>query len=652
MRECIVTRGCDFMIQNRLGDALAAIRKQVALQEADGVSDRALLDAFVCTKDGSAFETLLHRHGAMVLNVCRRMLRHSHDAEDACQATFLILAQKASAIRQRDTVAAWLHGVAYHVAQRLRRDIARRDRHSFPARDVVQGDTTGSIIWRDAQRVIDEELNRLPDHYRAPLLLCYLEGKTQDEAARQLGWTDAVLRGRLDRGRERLRRRLLRRGVSLPAALFGIALTAKTAESTLPALLAVSTIKAAGILTAGSTIASCPVSAQVIALTQHVLAAMAMSKVKIAAAVLLIASCIGPGIVALTNATRSGEIPGPGFGDSTFVHHESPVKRENRSSTNTDSLLGSWMVIKRGDKQGFDRITFTTDRLLLHYGAQTMPPCKYSLDSHATPKGIDIYGAAGANTVGYRCIYRLDGTELDLAIGTPTRRPQSFEEARKEGQHVLLRREPEAVEEQKLTKKKANVGKNVYVEMEGNKAVRVLIQSHVCLRDGLLEQLLCRKGKKEHEAVLAADVDAREVHTALLLAGAEVGRPVQFQPKPVAPSGTRVKISVEYPSADGTTVREPAQRWIRSIPSKKDLAHDWVFAGSGFALDPVDPTVLHYRANDGDIICVANFESALLDLPVMSSNENANLAFEAHTERIPPLGTAVLVTLEPQVGQK
>ena len=114
------------MIDDRLSNALGIVQRQVAMQHAVVLSDRALLETFVRTKDGSAFGTLLHRHGSMVLGTCRRVLKHSHDAEDACQATFLILAQKAGTIRQRDSLAAWLHGVACRVAQRLRRDLARR----------------------------------------------------------------------------------------------------------------------------------------------------------------------------------------------------------------------------------------------------------------------------------------------------------------------------------------------------------------------------------------------------------------------------------------------------------------------------------------------------------------------------------------------
>jgi hypothetical protein len=198
--------------------------------------------------------------------------------------------------------------------------------------------------------------------------------------------------------------------------------------------------------------------------------------------------------------------------------------------------------------------------------------------------------------------------------------------------------------------KKIDVSKNVWVEVEGDKR-RVFINAAVCERDALLEQLLCRTMTKEYEAVLAADIDAATVHFALTLAGAEAGSPVKFNPKYQAARGTVIKVYVQY-EAKGKTVKVPAQQWIRHIKSKKELQHDWVFAGSRLFPDPDPQKPPHYEANDGDVICVANFPSAMLDLPIQSSNVNDDLEFEAFTERIPPVGTPVLVILEPVVPPK
>jgi hypothetical protein len=199
--------------------------------------------------------------------------------------------------------------------------------------------------------------------------------------------------------------------------------------------------------------------------------------------------------------------------------------------------------------------------------------------------------------------------------------------------------------------KKVDVAKNVWLEVEGEKR-RVVLNAVVCQRMVPLEQLLCRKMTKEHEAILAADVDAAKIHFALTLAGAEAGSPVKFNPKYTPARGTVIKVYVQY-EEKGKTIKLPAQKWVRNVKSKKELEHDWVFGGSELypnRFDPKQPP--YYAANDGDVICVSNFPSAMLDLPIPSSAQNDDLDFEAFTERIPPLDTAVLVILEPVLPLK
>lgn len=199
--------------------------------------------------------------------------------------------------------------------------------------------------------------------------------------------------------------------------------------------------------------------------------------------------------------------------------------------------------------------------------------------------------------------------------------------------------------------KKVLVGKNVWVEIQADKR-RVLVSASVCMREGQLEQLLTRKTTKEHEAVLAADVDARDIHQALLVAGAKEGSPVKFQPKYTPASGSVIKVSLQY-EEKGKLNSVPAQSWVRNVRTKKDLEHNWVFGGSRLVADPFDPQKeRYYLANDGDVICLSNFETAMLDLPIKSSREEAFLAFEAHTELIPPLNTKVVVVLEPVPEKK
>lgn len=199
--------------------------------------------------------------------------------------------------------------------------------------------------------------------------------------------------------------------------------------------------------------------------------------------------------------------------------------------------------------------------------------------------------------------------------------------------------------------KKVAVGRNVFVEIEGKKAVRVLVEAYVCLRSGALEHLLTRRHCKEHESILAAEIDPRDLHAALLLAGAEPGRPIIFCPNEIPPLGTRIKISLAYHDREGKQVKVPAQHWIRHVKTKKDLQPDWVFVGSAIVVASHDPGQVLYLANDGDVICVANFEAAVLDVPILSS-ASGEVDYEAHTERIPPLETPVLVILEPVPAKK
>ena len=187
--------------------------------------DRDLLQAYRERGDQAAFAALVERHGPMVLGVCRAVLRHRHDAEDAFQATFLVLARQAASIRRPDSLASWLHGVAYRVARKAQAATARRQALEAKTAMFVAVDPADELSWGEVRAVLHAELAALPERYRAPLVLCYLEGLTQEEAAQRLGWTPTVLKGQLQRGRDRLRRRLVQRGLASASALGAMALT-------------------------------------------------------------------------------------------------------------------------------------------------------------------------------------------------------------------------------------------------------------------------------------------------------------------------------------------------------------------------------------------------------------------------------------------
>jgi hypothetical protein len=190
------------------------------------------------------------------------------------------------------------------------------------------------------------------------------------------------------------------------------------------------------------------------------------------------------------------------------------------------------------------------------------------------------------------------------------------------------------------------LGKNVELEILAGDKRRVRVHAYVCKRKGddlQLEQLLCLRESKEHEAILAVDGDARVIHAALIAAKAKPGSPVKYNPKYQAAHGTTIKVLLQYKNKDGKTVTEPAQKWVQHFQTKKDLHYEWVFAGSYFIQGQAEA----YAANSGDVICVSNFQEAMLDLPVESSKDNANLLWQANMSRVPAENTPVVVILEP-----
>jgi hypothetical protein len=193
-------------------------------------------------------------------------------------------------------------------------------------------------------------------------------------------------------------------------------------------------------------------------------------------------------------------------------------------------------------------------------------------------------------------------------------------------------------------KKRVELSKNVFFEKEGD-ARRVILPAKVVKREGQLEGLLTRAETKLHEYILAVDADARMIHAALIATGAKAGKPVQFDPKYVPASGSEIKITLRY-KKDKETVTVSAREWVRSAKTKKALDCNWVFAGSMEVPDLDDNTKKVYLANQGDIVCLCNMETAMLDLPVPSPKALEERVYDADTDKIPPLGTEVEIILE------
>jgi RNA polymerase sigma factor (sigma-70 family) len=262
---------------------LPVIRKIADGHRDKHASDRELLTRFAEKRDEDAFAALVRRHGSMVMAVGLRVLRHHQDAEDVCQATFLLLAKKANTTAWRDSVANWLYEVAFHLSLKARDAATRRTAHEGKVQPKTPPDPLADISARDLQTILDEELSRVAKKYRTPLILCCLEGKTRDEAARFLGVPLSTVISRLVEGREELRRRLAKRGVPLSLALAGMTLLSETARAAVSATLVRATSQVALQVVAGETITNL-VSTNVSALVKGGMQTMFVIKLKVAAA--------------------------------------------------------------------------------------------------------------------------------------------------------------------------------------------------------------------------------------------------------------------------------------------------------------------------------------------------------------------------------
>jgi RNA polymerase sigma factor (sigma-70 family) len=294
----------------------------------------------------------------MVWGVCVRALRNTHDAEDAFQATFVVLARKAGAIRQRERVGNWLYGAAYRAtleAKAARRRVKERQVSNMPEPAAPSADP-----WRDLRPLLDQELNRLPDKYRVPVVLCDLEGRTRRQVARQLGIADGTLSERLSAARRLLAKRLARHGLTLSGGALAAALSQNAASATAPAALVAFTVKAAASVAAGHTAAAGVMSAKVAALTQGVLKAMLMTKLKIATALLLSVAMIASlGVAAATRqetpkpAAQKAEKPQPKQTDkpeATVTWKERAVVRSHEDEVTTVAFVGKMLLTGTGGK--------------------------------------------------------------------------------------------------------------------------------------------------------------------------------------------------------------------------------------------------------------------------------------------------------------
>jgi RNA polymerase sigma factor (sigma-70 family) len=329
------------MATSQTSEAIEHLRRAVLLRDRAGLTDGQLLEDYRSRRDEAALAALVYRHAPMVWGVCRRVLRHHHDVEDAFQATFLVLVRKAASIASPELLANWLYGVAHQTALKARATAAKRGARERQVKEMPEPDATEPDLWNDLQPLLDQELSRLPEKYRVAIVLCDLEGKTRTEAARQLGVPEGTLAARLARGRVMLAKRLARHGLAVSGVTLP-ALLSQSAVAGVPNSVVDSTIKAASHFAAGQAAA---VPAKVALLTEGVLKAMLVTKLKKATAALLFLALIGgagaallaPKAVATPHAETKAEEP------------EQPISltRSPRGDPDANRPFNGFPVLKR-----------------------------------------------------------------------------------------------------------------------------------------------------------------------------------------------------------------------------------------------------------------------------------------------------------------
>jgi RNA polymerase sigma-70 factor (ECF subfamily) len=407
------------MAETQGGVFLRQVRKLVAAQTAGRLSDRQLLEQFLARQDESAFTALVQRHGPAVLSLCRSLLHHLQDAEDVFQATFLVLARKAGSIRKRESLGSWLYGVAHRLACKAKARAARHGGRELTAAEETEAPAVDDMTWRELRLVLHEELSRLPEKYRSPLLLCYWEGKTQEEAAVQLGWSKGTLKERVHRARELLRGRLTRRGVTLSAGLVTAMLCGRAGTAAEALALVSSTTRAALAFAAGKQTVAGGLSAAA-NLAEGVIKTMLLTKVKIAAAVLLTLGLLGAGAgVVGQRALSAGE------------GGKSGKAAQPQARTDKERIQGTW-VLESGKNGGQDapagfvgalKLVFAGDKVSVQFNENVRKEGTFTLNAAAKPPQIDLI-ENGKPALG---IYRLRGDELTICFDEgANQRPGEF----------------------------------------------------------------------------------------------------------------------------------------------------------------------------------------------------------------------------------
>jgi RNA polymerase sigma factor (sigma-70 family) len=398
------------------------LRRAVSAPQSADLSDGELLELYLTSRDEASFEALLQRHGPMVLGVCRRILQNEDDAHDAFQATFLVFLRKAATIIPRARVGNWLHGVAYNTAlkaQAMNRQ--RRVKEREATANVRPVAAQGAL--QDRLELLDEALNRLPAKYRSAIVLCDLEGKTIKEAARQLDCPPGTVASRLAGGRALLAKRLTRYGLCLTAVTVAQGLAQGAVPPSIPNLLIASTLAAAATVAAGQEVANV-ISAKVVVLTERVVKAMLITKLKTLTIVALVAAALaGGGVLLSYPPLRAAQEKDQPAATSTVAAPDEKPKSDK------ELIQGTWIPVsgeqdgKEIPKERFCRsLTFTEDKFTMQLRGGGVREGTYTIDPEKKPKELDMTW----DNKTYMGIYEFKGTTLKH-VGMERGRPSDFD---------------------------------------------------------------------------------------------------------------------------------------------------------------------------------------------------------------------------------
>jgi RNA polymerase sigma factor (sigma-70 family) len=406
-------------------------------------TDAELLDEFVVRREEGAFAALVGRHGPMVLRLCRRLLADAHDAEDAFQATFLVLVRKAASIRKPELLGNWLYGVAHRVACRVRTLAARLRTREGQGAEMLDVQASDETEPSDVQPALHEEVNRLPDKYRVPVVLCYLEGKSNEEVARTLGRPVGTIKGWLARARKLLRQRLTRRGLALSTGMLAAALSENAATAALPHALQRVTLKAAMHLAGGGATPGGSVSPRVAALTAGVLRSLRLGQLRLVAVAVLAVGLVV--VVIWVLLARGGR---PSANGTTDEGARTPAQAA-RDVGDDKKLQGDWKVaafvhngVPMAVEDGPNVLwRFQGDRIVLESEGQVVMRSVFKLAPGEKPKAMDVtITDEGGKPLGEPepWAYELDGDTLRLCkpIDGNTARPREL--ASKAGSRTSL----------------------------------------------------------------------------------------------------------------------------------------------------------------------------------------------------------------------